>query len=78
MAYGYGLQSPKDLADVITKMSYGDLLEVAKELHEMNAGENVGLRDMDSKYGMADTLYDWAEAVVEEAAAAAAEAKKAA
>lgn len=78
MVYGYGLQPPKALAEVITQMSYGDLLEVAKELHEMNAGENAGLRDMTNKYGMADTLFDWAEAVLEEVRAAEAQAKKAA
>jgi hypothetical protein len=66
MGYGYGLQPPKALADVIMQMSYGDLLEVARELYEMNAGENTGLRNMDSKYGMADTLFDWADAVIEE------------
>jgi len=67
MSYSYGLQPPKSLAEVITQMSYGDLLEVAQELYEMNAGENAGLRDMNSKYGLADTLYDWASALVEEA-----------
>lgn len=74
MGYGYGLQPPKSLAEVITQMSYGDLLHVADELYEMNAGENADLRSKD-KYGMADTLYDWAEAIMEEVREAEAEAK---
>lgn len=52
----------KDLAKILATMPYGVLLEVAQELHEMNADDNAGLRDMTSKYGMAETLYDWAEA----------------
>ena len=75
MAYGYGLQTPKALAEVITQMSYGDLLQIADELVDMNAGENEGLRDMTKKYGMADTLFDWAEALMEEAKAEEAAAK---
>ena len=76
MAYGYGLQPPKALAEVLTQMSYGDLLEVANDLYEMNAGDNEGLRTKD-KYGMADTLFDWAEATLEEIRAAEAETKAA-
>jgi hypothetical protein len=59
--------TPKALAEVITQMNYGTLLEVADALHDMNAGENEGLRDMTNKYGLAGTLFDWAEATIEEA-----------
>lgn len=80
MGYGSYMRSPKDLAEVIVNLGYRDLLETADELRDMNAGENEGLRDMSTKYGMADTLYDWAEAVMEEVqdAAEAAKAAKAA
>jgi hypothetical protein len=61
------IKTPLELAETISAMRYGDLLEVAKALYEMNADDNAGLRDMNSKYGMADTLFDWAEATVEEA-----------
>ena len=82
MVYGYGLQPPKALAEVLQQMSYGDLLDVAEALCDMNAGENEGLRDMKTKYGWADTLFDWSEATLEEIQeeehkAAAAEAKAA-
>lgn len=63
-------KTPRELAEIIVSMSYGDLLSVADELHDMNAGDNEGLRDMKSKYGMAGTLFDWAEATVEECDAA--------
>ncbi len=52
-----------ELARILATMPYGVLLDVAQQLHEMNADDNAGLRDMTSKYGMAETLYDWAEAV---------------
>lgn len=80
MGYGSYMRSPKDFAEVIVNMGYGDLLDVADEIRDMNAGENEGLRDMSTKYGMADTLYDWAEATMEEVRAAeiAAKAAKAA
>jgi hypothetical protein len=70
MGYGSYMRSPKDLAEVIVNMGYRDLLEVADEIRDMNAGENEGLRDINTKYGVADTLFDWAEAVMEEVAAA--------
>lgn len=54
----------KDLAKILATMPYGVLVGVAQELHEMNADDNVGMRDMTNKYGMAETLYDWAEATV--------------
>lgn len=64
------MKTQRELAETISSMRYGDLLDVAKDLFEMNAGENVGLRDMTGKYGMADTLFDWAEATLEECEAA--------
>jgi hypothetical protein len=70
-------KTPRELAEIIVSMSYGDLLSVATMLHDMNADENEGLRDMKSKYGMAETLFDWAEATVEECEAADEEARKA-
>lgn len=69
------MKTPLELAETIASMRYGDLLDVANQLFEMNAGENIGLRDMTGKYGMADTLFDWAEAIVEEAEAEAEKAK---
>lgn len=75
MGYGSYMRSRKDLAEVIVNLGYRDLLDIADALRDMNAGENEGLRDMDTKYGVADTLFDWAEAVMEEAEAAAEAAK---
>lgn len=52
-----------ELARILSTMPYGILMGVAKELHDMNAAENVGLRDMTKETGLADTLYDWGESV---------------
>lgn len=60
------IRSRRELAETLSTMTYSDLLEVARELYEMNADDNAGLRDMKSKYGMADTLSDWAEATLEQ------------
>lgn len=60
----YGIQDPIDLARVIKGMSFGDLMEVSRYLVEMN---KEGERDVKTQVGMASTLYDWAEAIVEEA-----------
>ncbi|MFA6984616.1 MAG: hypothetical protein WC213_00220 [Arenimonas sp.] len=62
----YGIQDPIDLARVIAGMSYGGLLEVARDLVDMNKDEDVK-RDVGTEHGMADTLYDWAKAQVETA-----------
>jgi hypothetical protein len=64
----YGIQEPKDLAKLIDDMSYHGLLEVAEELVAMNKpeGTDAPLRDIATRHGMADTLSDWARAVVEE------------
>lgn len=56
------IKEPIELAKVIVAMRYRDLLDVAKELVEMNA---EGERDITSDRGVADTLYDWAESQVE-------------
>jgi hypothetical protein len=60
----YGIQEPIDLARIIVGMSYGGLTKVANYLVEMNAN---GERDVKTVVGMAETLFDWAEASVEEA-----------
>ena len=52
-----------ELARLLSTMPYGVLVGIAKELHDMNADDNAGLRDMTNKYGMAETLYDWGESV---------------
>lgn len=62
MAY---TNSPLDLAKTLAGMSYSDLLQVARELVDMNRDEDCK-RDVGTNHGMADTLADWAEAVVEE------------
>jgi hypothetical protein len=75
MMMAYGIQDPIDLARVLTSMSYGGLVDVAKELVAMNAEDE---RDVKTAHGMASTLFDWAQAVVEEDLAATQAAKKAA
>lgn len=64
MAY---VNTPTELAKTIAGMSYTGLMEVAHALVEMNKPETGCARDVGTKHGMADTLADWAEAVVEEA-----------
>lgn len=61
------IKTREELAEVLVAMTYSELLDVADELYDMNAGENEGLRTKD-KYGMAGTLSDWAEATMEEKA----------
>lgn len=58
----YGIQSPVELATIISQMSYGGLSEVADALVQMNA---EGQRDVATVTGMAQTLWDWADATVE-------------
>jgi len=58
----YGIQDPDDLASIITQMSYGGLCEVADALVQMNANAE---RDVKTIHGMADTLFDWAQATCE-------------
>ena len=63
MAY---VNSPLDLAKTLAGMSYSGLLDVARELVDMNLDEDAK-RDVGTCHGMADTLADWAEAQVEAA-----------
>jgi len=74
MAY---VNTPLELAKCIDGMSYAGLLGVARYLVEMNLPENGVGRDPATPHGMADTLADWAEAVVKEAEAEKAKAKAA-
>ncbi len=60
------MSTRKKLAEVILEMSYRELTGVAEELYKMNAGDNKNLRNMGNKYGMAETLFDWADATAEE------------
>jgi hypothetical protein len=64
MAY---VNTPVELAKTIAGMSYAGLMEVARELVDMNSTEADSGRDVGTCHGMADTLADWAEAQVEEA-----------
>lgn len=63
----YGIQDPIDLARIIVGMSYGGLTKVASELVAMNAPDSGMDRDVKTVVGMSETLFDWAEATVEEA-----------
>jgi hypothetical protein len=63
MMMAHGIQDPIDLARVLTGMSYGGLVDVAKELVAMNAEDE---RDVKTAHGMASTLFDWAQAMVGE------------
>lgn len=74
MAY---VNTPVELAKCIDGMSYQGLMRVARELVDMNKPENGACRDVGTPQGVAETLADWAEAVVEEAEEEAARAKAA-
>lgn len=63
MAY---VNTPLDLAKTLTEMSYSGLLDVARELVDMNLDKDAA-RDVATAHGMADTLADWAESQVEDA-----------
>jgi hypothetical protein len=54
----------EDFARLIMQMNYGTLLGIATALVDMNA---EGQRDVKTDHGMAETLFDWAEYVTEEA-----------
>lgn len=60
----YGIQDPIDMARLLKNMSFGGLMEVARDLVDMN---KEGERDIKTDLGMASTLYDWADATVERA-----------
>jgi hypothetical protein len=56
------LKDRSDLAEVLRTMTFGDLVEVARELVGMNADDPECNRHPETPIGMAQTLYDWAEA----------------
>lgn len=59
------IQDKDDLAEVIVAMPFGRLMQVAHELVSMVAEANEetpGIRNLDTPLGMAEMLYDWAEA----------------
>ncbi len=64
MAY---VNTPTELAKTIVGMSYAGLMDVARQLVDMNKPETGCARDLTTDHGMADTLSDWAGAVVDEA-----------
>jgi len=51
-----------DLASVLLNMSFGNLMEVATELVKMNTDDPDINRHPETPLGLAQTLYDWAEA----------------
>jgi hypothetical protein len=52
----------KDLAKILATLPHGVLAKVAKELVEMNSEEGGCNRHPETAAGMAETLYDWGEA----------------
>ena len=50
-----------DLAKVLVSMTFGDLMQVSFELIDMNQDRSVD-RKANTPVGLAQTLYDWAEA----------------
>jgi hypothetical protein len=50
-----------DLAKVLVSMPFGRLMEIAHELVSMVADADVD-RKIDTPVGMAEMLYDWADA----------------
>lgn len=55
-------KTDKDLAAVLMNMSFGNLMAVADQLVTMNSEDPESNRHFDTTLGMAQTLYDWAEA----------------
>lgn len=55
------IKDRKDMASAIVGMPFGDLMDVARELVEMSADPEVE-RKLDTPLGMAEMLWDWAEA----------------
>ena len=49
------------LAKVLVRMTFGDLMQVSFELIDMNQDRGVD-RKANTPVGLAQTLYDWAEA----------------
>lgn len=60
------IHDKSDLAQVLTTMPFGVLMQVAHELVSMvaeaNAEEATMVRDLSTPVGMAEMLYDWADA----------------
>jgi len=59
------IRDKDDLSEVIVAMPFGRLMQVAHELVSMVAEANVdtpGIRNLETPLGMAEMLYDWAEA----------------
>ena len=56
-----------ELAKCLDGMSYSGLMDVARQLVDMNKPETGCARDLGTDHGMADTLANWAEAQVREA-----------
>jgi hypothetical protein len=54
------VNTPTELAKTIVGMSYTGLMEVARQLVDMNKPETGCARDVETEHGMADTLADWA------------------
>lgn len=57
------IPTKKDLAKILATLPYGVLAEIAKELVEMNGEESGCNRHPETITGMAETLYDWGEAM---------------
>jgi hypothetical protein len=53
-----------ELAEVLVSMPFGELMSVAIALVEMNQDQEFN-RKPETPLGMAQTLYDWAESVIE-------------
>lgn len=59
------IKDKNDLAEVIVAMPFGELMHVARQLVAMNADDPEVNRHPETPLGMAETLYDWAQAQVE-------------
>jgi hypothetical protein len=55
------VQNKDDLASVITALPFGVLMNVANQLVGMTEDKDIG-RDITTPLGLAECLYDWAEA----------------
>jgi hypothetical protein len=60
------VKSSEDLAEILMAMPFGKLMDVATELIEMNEDPDIMNRDPKTPFGMAQTLYDWAESQYDE------------
>lgn len=58
------IKSQKDLAKVLTALTFGELMSISDTLVKMNEDDNG--RDVSTAQGMAQTLHDWAFSVVED------------